>query len=453
MLLALALACRPAPAPPTTPPTVLLVSWDTTRADALAPYAEQLPWHPERSDVPQPRTPVAQGLADGGLRFAWALAHAPTTLSSHTTMMSGLDPHGHTVVRNGFPVPGDLPLLAERFRDAGWDTLAVVGGSPLERAMGLDRGFRVYDDAVGTHVRVRYEDPADRVTERALAAVDARQGGQPLFLFVHYFDAHSPWDSAPDLVQAGFVDDLSQAVEDPGPLVRKVRRGTLSQAESSRARGLYLAEVAWVDQQTGVLLDGLGQRGLLDDALVVLIGDHGEALDEPGTTPYGHGLDVDLVATHVPWIIHGSELPAGTVVEQPVGLKDLAPTVLSLAGLQPTLGDGRDLSQDWTAAALPVFSEATKPPQHEEPERWNNLRYERSVVHRGHQLIHTPYRGGTPQLYRLAAGQPAVERQEQRVATLQALLEQWDAAAPAHRTEDLAPATKRALQALGYVDE
>lgn len=478
MLLFLLLACasEPAPTPAPTPgeptrsapapavaapqPVVVLISWDTTRADALSPYAAEQPWHPERPSAPQPATPVAQGLADAGLRFSWALAHAPTTLSSHVSMMSGLDPHGHGVPRNGFPVSPELPLLAERFRDAGWDTLAVVGGSPLERAMGLDRGFRIYDDAVSTHVRKRFEDPADRVTARALSAVDGRFADRPLFLFVHYFDAHSPWDSAPDAVQQRFVDDLSLALEEPGPLVQKARAGTLSPEESDRARGLYLAEVAWVDQQTGVLLEGLSARGLLDDALVVLVGDHGEALDEPGLLPYGHGLDVDLPAIHVPWILRGSgrfAVPAGAVVPDPVRLMDLPPTVLALAGLDPALGEGRDLAVTWATPqpppSPPSFAEATKPVRHETAGAWNNLSLERSVVHDGLLLTLAPAQQTGPQAFRLAPGQPEVKVEPEARQALLDLLAAWDARAPAHREADLAPATRAALEALGYLDE
>ncbi|RME28778.1 MAG: hypothetical protein D6798_01585, partial [Deltaproteobacteria bacterium] len=97
--MSLVAACA-APAPPG--PTVVLVTWDTTRADALSAWTDELPGPP---GAPAPHTPHADALAARGVRFAWALAHAPTTLSSHTSIMSGEDPHGHGVPRTGFPVP------------------------------------------------------------------------------------------------------------------------------------------------------------------------------------------------------------------------------------------------------------------------------------------------------------------------------------------------------------
>jgi len=459
LALPLLLACRPAA--PAADPVVVLISWDTTRADALSCYAAELPWRPELSGVPAPSTPVADGLAAQGVRFAWALAHAPTTLASHTSLMSGQDSHGTAVVRNGTPVPAGLPLLAERFAAAGWDTLAVVGASTLSADMGLNRGFRIYDDAVHTVVRVRTEDDAAHVTARALAAVDQRRPG-PLFLFVHYFDPHSPWDSAPAAVQARLAPPGSPT--EPTALIAEVHDGTLTTAEALTARGMYLAEVAWADDQTGVLLDGLRARGLLDNALVALVADHGEALDDPGLAPYGHGQDVDLAAIHVPLLLRGTgrfALPAGTVVDRQVRLQDLGTTLLHAAALPGgALGAGQDLSPLWKAAAAgktapaapPSFAEATKPERLESRTAWNNLPLSRSIAHDGLFLTLSPYRHNGATLYRLAAGQPRATPDPAAAADLVTRLRAWDQRAPPHRTVVQSEQTQEALRALGYVE-
>ncbi len=443
MILALLLACsRPSPQP-SPQPTVVLISWDTTRADALSSYADVRSWRPQEPDL-GPSTPTADGLAARGTRFQWALAHAPTTLSSHSSVMSGRDSHGHRVVRNGYPLPADLPLLAERFAAAGWDTIAVVGASTLEAGMGLNRGFRLYDDQVGTRVRARYEDRADRVNERVFAAVD-KGVARPLFLFVHYFDPHSPWDSASPEVRQKFPQ---AGPAEPGPLVEKAVAGTLSDEEARAARAAYLAEVAWTDQQTGLLLDGLRKRRLLDDSLVVLFSDHGEALDDPGSWPYGHGLDADLPALHVPLIIAGSgrfAAPVG-VDARPARLLDLGSTVLARVGLPGALGEGQDLFA--RTEALPSFAEATKPDAQERTDAWNNLPFDRSVVDEGHLLRVTPLRGQS-RLSRL--GDSAVVDPE-RTERLRAKLEAWDAAAPGFREVELEEETRKALEALGYVE-
>jgi arylsulfatase A-like enzyme len=192
LLLLLACHGRPETAPQ---PLVLLVSYDTTRADAVSAYGRI-----------SGTTPNTDALAANGVRFDWALAPAPTTLCSHAAVFTGRDTHGSGVVANGYPLDRDIPVLAERLAAAGWETLAVVASSALERSMGLDRGFRVYDDDLSVHSPPRYEDPAANVTRRALAAVDARDRDRPLFLFVHYFDAHGPWNSASPQIRARFVD-------------------------------------------------------------------------------------------------------------------------------------------------------------------------------------------------------------------------------------------------------
>ncbi len=443
----------------------MLVSWDTTRADALGCYGDVAHWEraAPRPWTPQPRTPVADALAHQGVRFQWALSHAPTTLNSHTSVLSGRDPHRHRVPRNGYPVPADVPLLAERFQAAGWDTIGVVGASVLERAMGLDRGFRIYDDAVGVRVRKRFEDPAERVVARALAALDARpDAAAPLLLFVHFFDAHSPWDTAPARVRSGLLAPDYTGVVDGGDhsigfLVQGTRSGRVSPADHAQARAAYLAEVAYADEQLGALLEGLSARGH-DERLVVLFGDHGETLDEIPARPYQHGFDVDLGNIHVPLILSGTGRYAHppAVVSTPVSLSDVAPTVLALAGVAEGLGDGRDLSAFWLPSSdwddRPHFAEATKPGSADPPERWNNLPMDRTVVSGDALLSVAPALSEPPELFRLAPGQPPLEDPE-RAAQLADALARWDAAAPPHRDVRLSAETAEGLRALGYLDD
>ena len=449
-------------------PLVLLVSWDTTRADALGCYEAEAHWgldlEPEQR--PSPRTPTADALAARGVRARWALAHAPTTLNSHASVFSGLDPHGHRVPRNGFPVPPDVPLLGERFADAGWDTIAVVGASVLEQDMGISRGFRVYDDDVGTRVRRRHEDPADRVVDRVLAALDARTSTtDPLFLFAHFFDAHSPWDTAPETVREALFDpEYRGPFDGSGPamdwLIRSTRQGRVSTGDRRQARAAYLAEVSFADQELGRLLRGLDERGYGGEQLVVLFGDHGEALDERPGRPYQHGLDVDLPVIHVPLILSGQgrfALPAGRVFDQPASLSDVGPTILGLAGLDGGIGDGEDLRQRWEAPLeadrqdTPHFAEATKPGALEGSTGWNNLGFSRAVVHAGRMLRHAPALAEPASLHALAPGQPVVPDDGQAMA-LRALLDGWDAGAPSRRTVSLRPETRSALEALGYLE-
>lgn len=430
----------------------MLISLDTTRADDLSCYGG-----------PGAATPNLDALAGRGVRFATALSQAPTTLSSHASLFFGLDAHGHGVLRNGVQPFAGLPTLAERLQDAGWDTAAVIGASVLQAEAGLSRGFRVYDDDVGDErVRRRYEQAAPEVTARALQAVDGRIPGAPLFLFVHYFDAHMPWTSAPPALQARFLDPAYRgSVEPDADAIRELmvrgRHGALREEDRRQARAYHLAEVAWVDQGLGALFEGLDARGLLQDSLVVAFSDHGESLGEPSSLEvFGHGIDVDPTNLHVPLIVAGKgrfETPAGLVVERQVRLMDLGGTLLSLAGLDATLGQAEDLSLLWKGQApeaRPSFAEANKPSRYAYKTGWNNLSFERSVAAGGYMLVRTPWRKDTRRLFRAAPGWPEVEDASVAEALL-AELAAWDAAAPPRRElRALDQRTEAMLKALGY---
>ncbi|HCH65330.1 MAG: hypothetical protein CL927_04550 [Deltaproteobacteria bacterium] len=448
-------------------PNIIVVSMDTTRADALSCYADQNHWglaFPADSR-PRPRTPTMDALAAGGVRFEWALAHAPTTLSSHTSMWSGRDPHRHRVVRNGYPVPADIPMVTERFATEGWDTIAVLGSSALEIKMGMNRGFRDYHDPGPQPPGGMYMLPAEEVTRRTLARIDVRPDpAAPLLLFVHYYDPHMPWVFAPpplvrqfvDPAYDGYVDGTMQAV---GRLTQERLAGTLRYGDARQARALYLAQVAYADHHLGVLIDGLQTRGLLEDAVVMVVSDHGETLEESSEHPYSHGPEVALWDIHVPWVIRGygdqHGIPAGTTVDRPVRLLDLAATASAAAGLGPAFGDGTDLSPLWTnqgtVPSAPIFSEATKPMNAESKRAWNNLPFERSVVEAGMQARYRPLQRGLATLHAVAPGAPAIDR----VALLKqqvGLLQTWDSAAPAYRPSEYDAETEAALKALGYLE-
>ncbi len=435
----------------------MVISVDTARADAFGCYIGENHWGrslPE-STRPSPHTPNVDALAAEGLRFRWALAHAPTTLSSHASIFSGRDPHRHSVVRNGYPVPAQVPLLAERFAAAGWATAAVIGASALERKMGLDRGFSRYDDPGEGPAGGMLMRGADDVTRRALAAIDATDEERSLLLFVHYYDPHMPWFTAPadvvrDIAGDGYSGPVDGTMVGVGHLTAARLSGALTAADARQARALYLSQVAWVDRQIGALLEGLDERGRRAEGLVVVLSDHGEVLDESPSAPYTHGPSVGLTAIHVPLIFSGRGRLSGPsgVRDAPARLLDVGPTILAWAGLEGGLGDGADLR---VAPPSPIFSEATKPMSREATDRWNNLPFERSVVLDGAQLTAAPLEGGRARLSAVAAGGPEIA-QSARVGEMVALLQAWDGAAPAFRPAEYDAETEAALRALGYLD-
>ena len=162
--------------PPTPPaverPSILLVTLDTTRADAIGP-----------------NTPAFNALAARGRRFRQAYATVPQTLPSHASMMTGLYPAGHGVHENARHLAATHPLVAEKLREAGYRTGAFVSAFVLSKRFGLARGFETYDDEVSA---VSAERSAAETTDRAVAWL-RESSPQPRFLWVHYFDPHHPY--------------------------------------------------------------------------------------------------------------------------------------------------------------------------------------------------------------------------------------------------------------------
>ncbi len=436
-------------------PNLILISMDTTRVDAMSAYTEFVgPTRWETETTPN---------FDAFTRF---YANAPTTLNSHTTMFTGMDPHEHEVVRNGYPfeVPG--PTLASSLSRQGYDTIAVLGAAALEKAMGLSRGFRVYDDRMPELKSIMFQDTAEGVVERTLRQVDHRAANQPLFLFVHFYDAHAPY-VPPDRFRERFCDRGYE-----GPLtsrgaayrsfLKDIRKDQADAADTAQVGALYLGEVAYVDEQVGVLLDGLRERGLLDEALVVVTADHGETLADDPMYAYSHGSNVEEDVMHVPLVMrgYGVDLPEGVVIESQVAMPGLAPTVEQLLGFERTLGEHPDFwdllrpGPVWDEDGWPerptrvALVEASRPRAQEATNGWNNLPLHRGVFAGGYGYWTGPWLKKQPtDWYDLPEqGNDAV------FAELSELVRQWDARAPGYRPEHVAPATEAALRALGYVD-
>ncbi len=451
-MLTLSAACAPAPPAPAAlgPPLVLLVSLDTTRADAVGCTA-----------AADAQAPVLAALAAEGACAELALSSASTTLAAHAAVFSGLDSHGHGVPRNGVPLSPTVPLWPERLRAAGWQTFASVGSYALARDVGLARAFDAYEDHGGWRRWFGlYEVGAERVTDTALELIDARDPARPTLLFVHYYDAHMPWDSAPaDLVRAhtdptyaGRVDGQREGI---GYLTDATLQGQLSPADRAHARGLYLAEVAWVDQQLGRLQEGLRERGLAADAWTIVFADHGEMFDEEPARPWRHGPDVDLPVLHVPLIVHGPGLPPRRV-PGPLRTQDIGPTLGALIGVDLGVGAAVDRSaalrgQPELGPPPPAFAEASKPVEEVAPSGWPNRRLEVAVAHGGHLLTRAPWLA-EERLFALRPDQPPAA-DPAAAAALGALLDGWAARAPGFDDPGLSPEARAALEALGYLED
>jgi choline-sulfatase len=265
-------------------PSILLVTLDTTRADAIGPEAVGI------------ETPAFDALAARGRRFRQAYATVPETLPSHASMMTGLYPAGHAVHENARYLSGDRPVLAERLRKAGYRTAAFVSSFTLARRFGLARGFDVYDDELREG---QAERSSRETTDRVLAHL-RQESPQPLFLWVHYYDPHYPYTP-------------------PEPFRTRYPKKP------------YLGEVAAMDEQLGRLVQAFEQR--VNGPAIVIVGDHGEGLGDHGESQHGNLLY--QATMHVPLLLVGPGIATG-VSDIPVSTRRVFHTILDWAGLENT---------------------------------------------------------------------------------------------------------------------
>ncbi|MDP8255637.1 MAG: sulfatase [Candidatus Alcyoniella australis] len=322
--------------------SLVLVTLDTLRVDYLGLYGSE-----------HGLTPNLDRLAQSSICFDLAYCTQPETTPSHATIISGLEPLNHGAWRgNGHPIGSHVTTLAQMLGLAGYRCGAFVSGYPLDRAFGLGRGFAVYDDAFAGRLRSFLSLPSlldemrsrlgDYVLERdgaltvdaALAWLD--RAPQPFLLWVHLYDAHHPYLDH----EGNFDPELVEAVN------RRWFEDEQQPGEAELIKQLYASEVRYVDQQLGRLIDGLAQRGLLDELALAVVGDHGEGLGDHGYKWHSERLYEEQV--RVPLLIR---LPrsrlGGTRINALARTADIVPTLYMLAlpgAFLPAATDGVDLS-------------------------------------------------------------------------------------------------------------
>ncbi|MFH1862049.1 MAG: sulfatase [bacterium] len=330
-------------------PSFLLISLDTVRADVA--YSGKFQ--------------ALNLLRTEGVSFAKVVSCSPLTPVSHASILSGLYPYHHGIRHLFRERLGDhIVTLAQYLRQAGYRTAGIVSCPGMNRWYGFDRGFDHYDDDIpllpdGTNPLLS-TDVAHRglAAKRGAAVVDRalewlqKNSRQPLFLFLHFFDAHVPYSP-------------------PEPFA------------SEYANNLYEGEVAYMDHQLLRLHDEFKRLGIADQFVWIVTADHGEDLEglyendhggekhgNPqerghGCLLYGSTQYVPLLFYHLPIEISVKEINAQ------VRSVDIMPTLLELAGIPPLQPlDGVSLLPYFQEEErdLPGYSETFYPEEYRGPE-------------------------------------------------------------------------------------
>ncbi|MEM6453750.1 MAG: sulfatase-like hydrolase/transferase [Acidobacteriota bacterium] len=393
---------------------LILISIDTLRSDRLPIYGYD-----------GIETPAIDRLAADSIVYEHAYSHYPITLPSHTSLFSGLLPPDHGVRDNiGYAVEADaMPWLPRDLQQAGYRTGGLVSSFVLRGDTGFDTGFDDFDDDIA----VRRDIPLGglqrsgfETLERTVDWLDT-VGEQPFFLFFHIYEPHSPYTP-------------------PEPF-------------ASRYPDPYDGEVAAADAVVGGLLDALRERDLYDDAVIVLLSDHGEGLGDHGEQEHGIFLYREAIQVALVLKLPGAQL-GGARVAAPAQLIDVPPTVRGLLGLPPQpADDDRPTSAPSNARSLldlfgpdapnrRIFSETFYPRLHL---GWSDLS---SLVDAEYHYIDGP----APELYDVVAD-PAqrndILRERRRVYA-----EKREAIAgyqvPLAGPSDVDPEAVAKLAALGY---
>ncbi len=280
--------------PPNTP--IILISIDTLRSDRLPAYGYD-----------GVETPSIDAFRSESILFERAYSNMPLTLPAHTSIFSGVWPVDHRVRDNvGYRVSEDTAVLPEILQRQGYATLGAVSAYVLRATSGIARGFDHYDDGIKVTSGTALGALQRSGLKTLQSAVELLQGnadsGKPPFLFFHIYEPHTPNDPAEPF--------------------------------KSRYASAYDGEVAEADLVMGRLFVELRRLKLFDQALIVLLSDHGEGLNDHGE--YEHEVLLYREVLQVPLMVR---LPrgqrGGTMVSEPAQLVDVLPTILELLDIDP----------------------------------------------------------------------------------------------------------------------
>lgn len=392
-----------------TPKNVILISIDTCRADHLGCYGYK-----------RPTTPNIDALAKEGIVFENVFTPVPMTLPAHCSMLTGTIPPYHGVHDNfDFQLGKSNITLAEILKQKGLTTDGIIAASILDSQFGIAKGFDTYNDRFDSSLKLSdriSERKTDEVTRHALNWLDEHKA-KPFFLFLHYYDPHSPY-KPPQPFAAKFSDHL------------------------------YAGEIAYVDDCIGKVIQKLKSLALYDSTLLIVTSDHGEMLNEHGEDQ--HGYFIYQSAIKVPLVLKLPGRHKSKRIAEPAGLIDIVPTVCALLKTDvPPQAQGRNLC-DFSSLNKEryFYCESFYPTKYKANGLLgiiaNNFKYIQTTRPELYDIVKDPQESAN-----LAASQP------QRVRILQDQLKQiLDQQLRRNNSEadlSISDQTRKNLESLGYV--
>lgn len=299
-------------------PNIVYIVIDTLRYDTLGSSGYQ-----------RDTSPNIDRIAGEGVLFKRAFSSAPWTKPSVASLFSGLSPNRHRAVDARGALPEAVPVMAEILKNEGYRTLFFSGKNNfIGKGFNFHQGFDYY---LNRNLKAR------KLTGRALSELQTNmeaEQGKPFFVYIHYMDVHLPYNwnrfnylFTPQREDALFVPGVSRHKF----IKRKTAANKVSAEDKAYIKALYDGQVRYVDENVKKIIEWLKENDLFENTLLVITSDHGEEFWEHKNFEHGHTLYDELI--HVPLIVAGNGLTK-EVVERPVRLIDLLPTVLKMAGIK-----------------------------------------------------------------------------------------------------------------------
>ncbi len=462
-------------------PNIVLISIDTLRADRLGCYGG-----------PAGISPNIDEFCGESVQFLRASSQAPSTTGSHMSLFTGLLPSVHRVTNwilredlarrfDLSPLAAGIPTLAEYLRENGYRTMGFHGGGHVAPFFGFDHGFDLYSDEIidwGKFYSGR--DQQENLLSRLRAA---RASRRPYFLFIHHYLCHEPYLAAPAWVRQRFLPDPEPglpldwagvmpgrqifekkalppaAADNPKPYTRYYETfwkkiDDKNPRHRRHVRALYDSGVQYADMVLGRIFELLKREGMYDQALIVVLSDHGEEFWEHGGIVH-RNLFVETL--HVPLLIRfpGGKYGGGRV-KSPVGQFDLMPTILEYLRIKPRLRlQARSLlplvrvEKEPTRRVLSFSDGADSLRFNEGPFVYSNQTVEKRWGERLYNFYFDPH-----EKRNIIAGSPDLQARMRALAA-GIMREQLELRARIHagpvKGSPISPELKRQLEALGYL--